>query len=187
MTEQPCALDSQTLGALPIVDRFLARMRVDALLGRVLPATDARVMLAPAKAIGLLVRNLCISREPIYALGEWAAPFDPLLLGLDAEKVARLGDDRVGRALEQLFDADRASLLKQLMLAVIAEFSVDCSQLPTTRHRSRAAAPTVQPTGISAPASRPQPPRMVTTTNTTRWGRICRLGRAERQIIRRNS
>lgn len=59
VTEKPFALSSQTLGALPIVDRFLARMRVDALLDRFIPARDARVALAPAKAIGLLVRNLC--------------------------------------------------------------------------------------------------------------------------------
>ncbi len=129
MTKQPFALSSQTLGALPIVDAFLARMGVDALLDRVLPAADARVMVAPAKAIGLLVRNLCVSREPIYALGEWAAPFDPGLLALDVKEVALLNDDRVGRALDQLFDADRASLLTQLMLSVIGEFAVDCSQL----------------------------------------------------------
>jgi transposase len=129
VTEQPFQLASQTLGALPIVDAFLARMRVDALLDRFLAARDARVALEPAKAIGLLVRNLCVSREPIYALGEWAAPLDPALLQLAAGDVALLNDDRVGRALDQLFDADRASLLTQLMLGVIAEFEVDCSQL----------------------------------------------------------
>lgn len=79
MTEQPFGLSSETLGALPIVDRFLSRMGVDALLERFLPSTDARVALAPAKAIGLLVRNLCVCREPIYALGKWAAPHDPRL------------------------------------------------------------------------------------------------------------
>jgi transposase len=40
-----------------------------------------------------------------------------------------LNDDRVGRALDQLFDCDRGSLLTGLMLGVISEFSVDCSQL----------------------------------------------------------
>ena len=129
MGEQPFALSSQVLGALPIVNRFLERMRVDALLDQALGAGDARVQLAPARAIGLLVRNLCLSREPIYALGEWAAPLDPLLLGVTPDEVALLNDDRVGRALDRLFDADRASLLTQLMLGVIAEFDVDCSQL----------------------------------------------------------
>ncbi len=129
MTEQPFELSSETLGALPIVDRFLSRMGVDALLERFLANTDARVALAPAKAIGLLVRNLCVCREPIYALGKWAAPHDPRLLGLASDEVGLLNDDRVGRALDRLFDTDRASLLTQLMLSVIGEFAVDCSQL----------------------------------------------------------
>jgi transposase len=129
MTEQPFALNSQTLGALPIVEAFLARMRVGALLERFVAARDPRMALEPARALGVLVRNLCVSREPIYALGEWAAPVDPALLGLTADEVALLNDDRVGRALDQLFDADRASLLTALMVGVITEFSVDCSQL----------------------------------------------------------
>jgi hypothetical protein len=58
MTE-PFALSSQTLGALPIVNAFLERMGIDSLLERFLPAADARVTLRPAKAIALLVRNLC--------------------------------------------------------------------------------------------------------------------------------
>jgi transposase len=126
---EPFKLDSQALGALPIVCHFLERMRLGALLERYLPAPDARVCLAPAKAIGLLVHNLCVCHEPLYGLGEWAAPYDPRLLGLTAEEVELLNDDRVGRALEQLFDCDRASLLTDLMLHAITEFSVDCSQL----------------------------------------------------------
>jgi hypothetical protein len=40
-----------------------------------------------------------LHREPVYALGEWAAPFDARMLGLDAGEVTLLNDDRVGRAL----------------------------------------------------------------------------------------
>jgi hypothetical protein len=50
-------------------------------------------------------------------------------LGLSVDDLALLNDDRVGRALDRLFDADRASLLTELMLGVISEFNVDCSQL----------------------------------------------------------
>jgi hypothetical protein len=122
-------LSSQTLGALPVVGQFLGRMRVGALLERYLPPRDARCALQPARAIGLLVRNLCVSHQPLYRLGEWAAPFDPSVLGLSAEEVWLLGDDQVGRALDRLFCAERASLLSELMLSVIAAFQVDCSQL----------------------------------------------------------
>ena len=51
------------------------------------------------------------------------------MLGLDADQVHLLNDDRVGRALLSLFDADRASLLNRMVLGAVAEFSIDCSQL----------------------------------------------------------
>ena len=55
--------------------------------------------------------------------------FEPGLLGLAPGEAALLNDDRVGRTLDQLFDADRGSLLVELMLGVISEFRVDTSQL----------------------------------------------------------
>jgi transposase len=126
---EPFKLDSQALGALPIVCHFLQRMRLAATLERHLPEGDARVQLSAAAAIGVLVRNLCVEREPLYGLAEWAATFDPGLLSLAPAEVELLNDDRVGRALDQLFDADRASLLTGLVLHAITEFKIDCSQL----------------------------------------------------------
>ena len=125
----PFQLSSQHVGALPIVDAFLARAGVERVLGRYLPAADARVALSAAAVIGVLVRNLCVAREALYGLGDWASRFDPALLGLQAGHGELLNDDRVGRALDQLFHADRASLLTELMLRVITEFQIDCSQL----------------------------------------------------------
>ena len=122
-------LISRRLGALPLVNHFLARARVPALLGRYLPAEDARYRLAPATAIGLVVLNLLAGREPLYGLGEWAARYEPATLGLAGGDVEQINDDRVGRALERLFDADRASLLTELMLGVITEFGIDTTEL----------------------------------------------------------
>jgi hypothetical protein len=51
------------------------------------------------------------------------------LLGLAGGDTAWLNDDRVGRALVTLFDADRASLLTDLIVGVIAEFGVDTSEM----------------------------------------------------------
>jgi hypothetical protein len=125
----PFQLHSQPLAALPIVDHFLARMGLEAVLGRWLPAADRRVALEPGRAVGLIVRNICLARRPIYGIGDWAARFDPRLLGLDGGELELLNDDRVGRALEALFDCDRGSLLCELVLGVIREFEVDCGQL----------------------------------------------------------
>lgn len=125
----PFELVSRRLGALPLVSHFLARAGVPGLLARYLPAEDARYRLAPATAIGLVVRNLLAGREPLYGLGEWAARYEPAALGLARGDVEQINDDRVGRALERLFDADRASLLTELILGVITEFGVDTAEL----------------------------------------------------------
>jgi transposase len=125
----PFGLVGHRLGALPLINHFLDRVGLDALLERWLPAPDRRFKLLPATAIRLLVVNLLVGRAPLYGLGEWAAPYAPGLLGLPGGDTAWLNDDRVGRALLSLFDADRASLLTELIVGVIREFNVDTSEM----------------------------------------------------------
>lgn len=122
-------LVSQVLGGLPIINAVADRLGLPALLAAVLPDGDARVKVSAAAAIGLVVTNLVLGREPLYGLGEWAARYDPALLGLTPSEVSVLNDDRVGRALEALFDTDRASLLTGVVLRAISEFGIDTDQL----------------------------------------------------------
>jgi len=122
-------LSSQTLGALPIVNHFLDRMGVAGLLDTYLPANDARLRLAPAVVISAVVRNIIIGHRPVYALGEWAAPYAPGLLDLDAGDARALNDDRVGRMLDRLFDADRVSLVAETVLGIVRNFSIEVSEL----------------------------------------------------------
>ena len=129
MSTERFELASQELGALPILGRFLDRLGLEALLERHLPDGDPRVLMAVARTIRVLVMNLCVEREPLYGIGEWAQRFDPVALSLAGDEVELLCDDRVGRALDQLFDCDRASLLTEIALSAIKEFGVDCSQL----------------------------------------------------------
>ncbi|HEY5186839.1 MAG TPA: IS1634 family transposase [Actinomycetes bacterium] len=53
----------------------------------------------------------------------------PTAAGLTEAEQQALGDDQLGRALDRLFDADRAGLLTELMLGVVAEFAVDTTAL----------------------------------------------------------
>jgi transposase len=122
-------LRSHAVGALPIVAAFADRLGLLGLLARRLAATDSRVRLAPAAAIWAVIANLCVSRTPLYGLGEWAAGLDPGVLDLDVEDLGYLNDDRLGRALDRLFESDRASLLCELVLAAVRQFGVDTTQL----------------------------------------------------------
>jgi transposase len=122
-------LRRRELGALPIVGSFFGRIGLDAVLERHLRADDRRLRLAPAKVIGLVITNLLVSHEPAYAMSEWARRHEPGLLGLSASEIEALNDDRIGRSLERLFDADRASLLTEVVLNAVRAFGVDCTQL----------------------------------------------------------
>jgi len=122
-------LSSQRLGALPVINHFFDRAGLSGLLERYLPAEDPRLRVSAATAVRLVVANLLLGRAPLYGLAEWAAPFDPALLGLAPGQAEAVNDDRVGRALEALFDADRASLLTELILKVVDVFGIDVSEL----------------------------------------------------------
>jgi len=122
-------LVSTRVGALPLINVFLDRLGLPGLLDGLLPVTDRRVKLTPAAAIRLVVTNLLIGREPVYGLSDWAARYRPELLGLSPSDLAALNDDRVARALDALFDADRASLLTAVVLAAVRGFGVDTARL----------------------------------------------------------
>ena len=122
-------LTTQRLGALPLIGCFAARMGLPRLLATWVPADDARLALDPAVVIAVVIANLAVEHRPLYALGEWAAAYEPALLGLAAGEAELLNDDRAGRMLDRLFHADRGSLLTELMTGVISEFAIDCSRL----------------------------------------------------------
>jgi len=127
--DQPFTLESRRIEALPLVNHILARLRFGDLLTQHLPAPDRRHRLAPATALGVLVRNLLLARVPLYSQPQWAARTVPQLLGLVPAEIAGLTDDQVGRALDRLFDADRATLLTQLVVRAVSAFGVDLAQL----------------------------------------------------------
>ncbi len=128
-TPAPFTLASARLGALPLIRHFADRMGLSRLPGTWVPADDARLALDPPVVIALMVANLATEHRPLCALGEWAAAFEPSLLRLGGGGALLLNDDRAGRTLDRLFRADRGSLLTELMVGVIGEFGIDCSQL----------------------------------------------------------
>ncbi len=122
-------LRSYTVGALPILNDLMRRMRLEEFLRAALPPEDRRTKLSPVKALLVLLRNLLLSRAPIYGVGEWAARHAPDLLGLATADIDRLNDDCVGRALDRLFLADVPSLVLSVAAHAVKEFDVSLDEL----------------------------------------------------------
>ncbi len=122
-------LRTYDVGALPIINRILERMRLSGILKQCLPADDARTQLPTHRGLLVLVRNFLISREPVYGVGQWASSYAPDLFDMWHHEVERLNDDRVGRCLDRLFDGLDADLIMKVVRQVIDEFHINLDEL----------------------------------------------------------
>lgn len=118
------ALITERIGSLPLINHFLERMDLLALLEQYVPTRDSRCAISHAQALGVLLRSIVVEREPLYRQQETVHEFAPQLYGLSGEHRQHLSDDRVGRALDRLFDADRAALLTAVVVTVGKRFGV---------------------------------------------------------------
>ncbi len=116
-------LHTERLGPLPLINHFIERLGLHDTLSRHV-ASDARCAVSHASALGVLLRSIIVEREPIYRQQETVHGFADGMFGISAREMAHLGDDRLGRALDRLFDADRAALLTELVLAAGQRFGV---------------------------------------------------------------
>ena len=123
------ALKTERLGPLPLINHFLERLDLEARLERFVPTHDRRIRLPYAKALGVLLRSVLVEREPLYRQHETVSTYAPQAFGLDAALLQKVGDDAVGRALDRLFDADRAALLTDVVVAAVAAFDVALKEL----------------------------------------------------------
>ena len=127
-------LRSWRVGGLPIVNRLLDRMRLEAFLERHLPPDDPRQEVPTTRSLLLLLRNILLSREPPISsesggIGEWAESYAPDLLGLKSSELKQLNDDRIGRCLDRLFGAPIPELLLEVVRHVIGEFGLRLDEL----------------------------------------------------------
>jgi transposase len=123
------SLRAERLSALPLINHFIERLELERHLDEFVPTTDRRIRLPYAKALGVLLRSLLIEREPMYRQHETVSTFAPGAFALDAELAKHVGDDAVGRALDRLFDADRAALMTAGVVSAVEAFAVALSQL----------------------------------------------------------
>jgi hypothetical protein len=122
-------LISRVIGPLPLINRFLERLKVEPLLQKFVPVGDRRQKLNPAAGLAVLLRNILITRRPLYGLAEWAQRYEAALLGLPEPTASAFNDDRVGRCLDALFLANRAALMTEIVTHAVREFDLDLSEL----------------------------------------------------------
>jgi transposase len=105
-------------GALPLVDHFLRAIGLRPLLSQQIDPPHY------VDALELLVKSVLLQPNALYRIEEWARPYDPSL-----RPAQHLGDDALGRALDRLFQSDRASLMTALVVQAVKAFDIRTSQI----------------------------------------------------------
>ncbi|MEW6755213.1 MAG: IS1634 family transposase [Candidatus Latescibacterota bacterium] len=135
MNPETLTLESLEVGAHPLVRPFLERLDLRAHLQAALGPPDRRWRLSPVDSALLLLRNFTLSRYPLYGVPEWARRQDPQAVELEPQQLALVNDDRLGRTLDRLYQADPRSLTTRLMVHMVRAFDVGlerCHQDSTT-------------------------------------------------------
>jgi len=122
---QEASHESLEIGATPVVHHFLQRLQLSRLFEQHLPQLPGRrPALSTPLTLNVLLTNLVIARQPLYAIPQWAQRRVPQHLGLLPEQLKLISDDRIAAALDHLHRTDRASLLTALVTHTVREFDI---------------------------------------------------------------
>ena len=122
-------LQSHAVGALPLINGILKRLQLREHLQAVLAAEDGRVVVPAATGLLVLLKNVLLSREPLYGVADWGVRQAPDLLGVTGKQLEAFNDDRMGRCLDRLFDADCGAVALRVAAAAVREFRVSLDEL----------------------------------------------------------
>lgn len=125
------SLESLEVGALPIVNSIIDRLGLEEILDRHLTASAVGRprQLPPGRVARVMLVNILLSRLPLYAVPAWLQRFSPDLLGLQPGQEELFNDDRIGRTLEQLFDAHHGTLATEAVVRALRLYQVQTKQL----------------------------------------------------------
>lgn len=146
-------VDTQVVGALPLVAAMLEKWGLADLVDRTVP-WEGDVPLGTL--VEVLVSNRLLNPKAMYAVGDWAAQAAVTdYYSLTAEQ---LNDDRLGRALERLADHSAAAQ-SAATLAAVKQWRLKVQQIhyDISTAELSGAYPEAQPAGDADPGTGPSP------------------------------
>jgi transposase len=126
------SMESLEVGPIPVLRHFFNRLNLDELLEQHVPekSLGRRAKISHSQALSLMVCNVLTSREPLYGVPDWLDRHVPENFGVDDDQPSKsMNDDRIGRALDRLYEVDPASLMTAVVVRAVKEFKIDMSQI----------------------------------------------------------
>jgi len=124
-------LTASEVGPIPLVQHFFRRLGLDDLLERHVPdrKLGRQSVVSSARALSVMVANVLTSRGPLYAVPAWVQRHVAEHFGLGERQAKAMNDDRIGRALDRLYELEPASLLTSVVTRAVKKFDIDLAQI----------------------------------------------------------
>jgi transposase len=122
------SLTKFALGAHPIIEHFIERLRIREIISTYVPS-DKRMKLDDDKALTLLIHNILTTPYPLYEMQDWLKPLDAEKVGLRPKETKYIQDDRIGRGLARFYHSRHKDVFFRLALRAIKIFELDCSRI----------------------------------------------------------
>lgn len=120
----PLSIRHTRVGALPIIQQVIDKLGIENILQQQVKH-DTRDKLPVSRTLSVVICNIILERYPLYKMGTWATQ-----RGLISEQITEcFNDDRIGRALDRLFKADRAAIIGEVILRAIKTFNIDIGRI----------------------------------------------------------
>ena len=124
----PRTLKRHHVGALPLLHAIVKRLGLREMIKRFVSA-HGNDQIPVVDTLILLGYNLIIGKEPLYELSAWVESIDHRSIGYADYVPDKFNDDRFGRALDRLYDADRASLMTEIVSRCVRTFVLDLQRI----------------------------------------------------------
>jgi len=112
---------------LPLIKYYMDELGLARLFDKFIPNTND-MEIAPARVLCMMVMNIMVSAKPLYRMEDWLHDY---LDGVTERRfeAAKYNDDRLGRNLDLLFDADRPSFMAQLSANAIRAHQLETQEM----------------------------------------------------------
>jgi transposase len=112
---------------LPMVKYHMQELDLYNLLKKYVPKAE-QCPIEPAQVLCMLTANIICASNPLYQVGEWLTNY---MDGAGEEPLngSFYNDDRLGRCVDKLFEADRHSLMMELSASAIKVHALETKQI----------------------------------------------------------
>ena len=112
---------------LPVVKHYLTELGLHELFDKHVP-NNKNFEIKPAQVLCMMIMNIVVAAKPLYKVDEWLLDY----LDGKAENIdnaAKYNDDRLARCLDELFYADRHTLMTEASVAAIKVHELETKRI----------------------------------------------------------